>query len=107
ADPVTIPADKTEAEVEVSAANSAELGRASATLEARESAEDSARSPRAEAKFELTVLAPPPALRMAVAPEVEVPQGGKGRFRVRIARDHFTGRVEIEPKNKDSLPEGL
>jgi hypothetical protein len=101
---VTIPDDKDEAEVEVRAAVDAVAQTNTIKVEARGAA-DEASGPSATGETKLTVLLLPPALRISLSPEVEVVQGGKNRFRVKVARDRFEGPVDIEPK--DSLPKGV
>ena len=104
-DPVTIPANRTDFDVQVSAAADAAVGSEEITFKADGPARDG--SPRAEATTRLTVrrtLPPPTALRMSVSPEVTIDPSGKNRCGVLIARDNFTGPVMLE---LEGLPPGV
>ncbi len=104
-DSITIPANQTECDVQVSAAADAATG----SNEIKFKAEGLARSgtPQAEVTTRLTVrktLPPPPSLRLSVSPEVAIDPSGKNRCGVLIARDHFTGPVTLE---LEGLPAGV
>jgi Ca-activated chloride channel family protein len=104
-DPIVIPADRTEFEVQVSADADAPAGSREMTLKAVGPARPE--SPQALVTTRLTIrktLPPPPALRLSVSPEVVVEQSSKNRFGVLIARDHFTGPVTLE---LDGLTNGV
>lgn len=72
---VTIPEDKDEAKVEVVAA----AGAAATSKEVKLIGSGGADT-RADVKLKLTVKPPPPSLRLAMSPKVELFQGGKNRF---------------------------
>jgi hypothetical protein len=105
-DPITVPANRTEFDVQVSAAADAAVGSEEIKFKAEGPA--SGGSPRqAEATTRLTVrktLPPPAGLRMSVSPEVAIDPSGKNRCGVLIARDNFTGPVTLE---LEGLPPGV
>ncbi|MBM3996209.1 MAG: VWA domain-containing protein [Planctomycetes bacterium] len=96
--PVTIPADKNEAELTVLTTPAA-LN----VLKLKDSISSSVSATFAvkgftggtSEKFDIELLAPPSDLNLAVSPEVEVYQGGRCRFNVKIARSGFSGPVNI------------
>ena len=105
-DPITIPADRTDFDVQVSAAADAAVGSEEITFKAEGRARGGSVS-QVEATTRLTVrrtLPPPPALRMSVSPEVAIDPSGKNRCGVLIARDNFTGPVMLE---LEGLPPGV
>ena len=106
-DPITIPANRTDFDVQVSAAADAAVGSQEITFKAEGPARAGSPPPQAEATTRLTVrrtLPPPPALRMSVSPEVAIDPSGKNRCGVLIARDNFTGPVTLEV---EGLPAGV
>ncbi len=105
-DPITIPADRTDFDVQVSAAADAAVGSEEITFKAEGPARGGSVT-QVEATTRLTVrrtLPPPAALRMSVSPEVAIDPSGKNRCGVLIARDNFTGPVMLE---LDGLPPGV
>ncbi len=104
-DPFTIPPDRTEFEVPVSAGADAEVGLRPMTLKAVCPARPEAREVLVTTNVNVRrTLPPPPALRISVSPEVGLVQSGKNRFGVLIARDNFTGPVTLA---LDGLPSGV
>lgn len=98
-EPLTLSGDRLDGEMEIVAAE-APVGASEVTIVAGD-------DPVAEARLELTVLRlepPPPALRLAASPAVEVEQESTSPLQVKIARDRFTGAVRLEAID---LPEGV
>lgn len=84
-----IPANDTEATVEIASDVSARLGMRALGVLA------SADMTKAEAKFRLTVKEHPPELRLAVSPELFVNQGGSNRIQIRVARSNLMAPVRV------------
>jgi hypothetical protein len=104
-DPITIPANRTDFDVQVSAGPDAALGSEEITFKADGPARPG--SPQAEATTRLTIrktLPPPTALRLSVSPEVAIDPSGKNRCGVLVARDNFSGPITLE---LDGLPPGV
>ena len=92
--PITIPADQTEGEMEVSAGDGALAlplkFNAPVTLIAR------SKGTAAAEKMQVEILAPPSDLQLTVSPEVEVYQAGQCKFTIKVARSGFLGPVQIK-----------
>jgi len=104
-DPVTVPDDRGEIEIEVRADLGAPVGSSGIALTAQ--GPPGPGTPAADATMRLTVREnppPPPGLRIGVAPGVVVDQSGKNRFGVLIARDDFRGPVTVD---LSGLPAGV
>lgn len=102
---LTIPADQTEGELEISAslaALQAGLPRAG-KLQALARDQDG-KGVTASEGIQVEILAPPSSLELTVSPEVQAYQGGKFRFTVKAARSGFAGPIQLQPAD---LPEGV
>jgi hypothetical protein len=86
---LTIPANETEAAMDIAADMSALAGERVLAVKA------SAGALKTEANFKLLVKESGPELRLAVSPELIVNQGGKNHLKVRIARTKFAGPVSL------------
>jgi Mg-chelatase subunit ChlD len=98
---VLIPADGTEAELEVRVGADTLPGLQQLTVRAGGEGEG---GPSAETIAELKVLELPPALRLAASPRVQVQQNNENRFTVKVRRERFAGPVEVEAAD---LPAGV
>jgi MFS family permease len=97
-----IPADKTETEIEVFAAQDIQPGGPPAknlrvTAKALIRGEDIT----ASVPLQLNIDAPPPAVQLAVSPKVPVYPGGKATFGVKISRARFQGPVQVDVQGAD------
>jgi Ca-activated chloride channel family protein len=99
---VNVPEDKDEAEVEVQAAADLPPGTHSLTVWGR--AQDGKDVRDNSGTIELTVEPLPAQVRLSVPAEVTAYQGGKAQFRIKLARDHFTGPVKLRFQG---LPESI
>jgi hypothetical protein len=103
--PLTIPADQTEGEMKVFGDPKAFLRKvkeAKAQLSAR-GADGKASLPQPES-VKVKILLPPSDLKLSVSEKVEVHQGGKCQFTVKVARGGFVGPVQVR---FDGLPDGV
>lgn len=87
---ITIPANATEAVLDISAEEAAAVGLRPLTVLA------TADALQASAQFQLEVRARPPELRLAVSPEVVVHQGGRNRMLIRVARANLPGPIPCQ-----------
>jgi von Willebrand factor type A domain len=94
--PAVIPADATEADVDVHAAFGDPAGAPprAHSLTVRAKAVDAAATP-AEVSLSLQVLTLPAKLQLAVSPQVKIFQSGKCRFTAKIARTGYDGPVRL------------
>lgn len=92
--PITIEADKSEGELEVAVDDSA-LGGPLPRKQALQVQASGTKGPATTANLPLELLAPPSDLQLTLSPEVDLYQGGKGRFKVRVARTGFLGPVQV------------
>jgi Ca-activated chloride channel family protein len=100
--PITLAAGRDEGEITVQAAPAAAAGTRRLVVAAR--GPENLKVGSATGNVELKVIALPPGLRLAVSPQVVLPQGGKNRFTVRLARTNFKGPVRVQ---FDGGPPGL
>jgi hypothetical protein len=84
---VVIAEGKTEAEIVITAASDAKIGKSNlrVTGKVKVKGEDIA----AEAPLNLNIMEPPPTVQLAVSPKVPVYPGGKAKFSVKINRARF------------------
>ncbi|MBN9121660.1 MAG: hypothetical protein J0I06_21370, partial [Planctomycetes bacterium] len=88
-EPITVPADKSDATFEVSAARSATAGARALKLVAK------GKHGELEEPCRVTVQIPPAALQIAAAKSIPVQQGGEATVTVLVARDWYTGPVKV------------
>ena len=97
--PVTLAADQEEAEVEVAVQKTVPPGKLRIHLKAHGAADA-----QASDQVELAVVPSPPFLGLSVTPKVEVYQGGKAQFQVKLGRTAANGPVTLQ---FEDLPPGI
>jgi hypothetical protein len=90
----TIPAHKSQIEMEALSTSLEEAGLPTVQSVLIRAAAPSA-SLQADSELKVRVEAFPPSMNIAVSPEVNVTQGGKGKFTVKLARRGFNQPVQI------------
>jgi hypothetical protein len=95
--PVTVPEHLTEVEMDVLADKSSSPGKRDVLITAVGPKEFGV--PTASDLLNLNIEPSPPFLGLSVSPKITIPQRGKTRFMIRVARHQFTGPVTLELSN--------
>jgi hypothetical protein len=103
----TLAGDVNESNLTIEASPDAVVGTSTIKIQASGASKIAENTPTGETTLQLTVLRyepPPPALRLAASSKVVLERDTKNALPVKIARDRFTGPVQLEAKN---LPPGV
>lgn len=97
---VTVPAGESQIDATVTADASVPMGTSKVTFDA--AGENG--TPTASGAIDIEIIAPPPALALAVPPSLAVFVNGTGKFTASIARRNYSGDISIAV---DPLPAGV